>query len=208
MPATPDSHHSGDGSSAYYNQPTPTGASVANTPPDPIASSFVKVTRGHSCVLCQQRKVRCDKKKPCSNCLKAGVDCRVVPPQPPRRRKRRIAERDIVERLRKYEALLSQNGIEFDALGSDIKIVDPGSVEEGDELDPHFTTQKAKAPPTGANPGIISSVGENLHRPRTFKWFPFQKEVCRCDFILPSIPSNASLVGYRFFRRGRCWVNH
>ncbi|KAI1824003.1 fungal-specific transcription factor domain-containing protein [Xylaria intraflava] len=174
MPATPESHHSGDGASAY-NQITPTGASIANTPPDPDAS-FVKVTRGHSCVLCQQRKVRCDKKKPCSNCVKAGVDCRVVPPQPPRRRKKRIAERDIVERLRKYEALLSQNGIEFDALGPDIKITEAGSVEEGDELDPHFTRQRAKAPPAGTDADVISSPGEDLHRPRTFKWFPFQKE--------------------------------
>ncbi|KAI0460275.1 fungal-specific transcription factor domain-containing protein [Xylaria acuta] len=174
MPATPESHHSGDGSSTY-NQSTPIGASVANTPPDPD-SSIVKVTRGHSCVLCQQRKVRCDKKKPCSNCVKAGVDCRVVPPQPPRRRKKRIPERDLVDRLRKYEALLSQNGIEFESLGPDIKITDPGSVEEGDELDPDFTRQRAKASPAGPDSGVISSAGENLHRPRTFRWFPFQKE--------------------------------
>ncbi|KAI0514767.1 fungal-specific transcription factor domain-containing protein [Xylaria bambusicola] len=175
MPATPESHHSGDGSSTY-NQSTPIGASVANTPPDPDSSSFVKVTRGHSCVLCQQRKVRCDKKKPCSNCVKAGVDCRVVPPQPPRRRKKRIPERDLVDRLRKYEALLSQNGIEFESLGPDIKITDPGSVEEGDELDPDFNRPRAKASPAGADSDVISSAGEKLHRPRTFRWFPFQKE--------------------------------
>ncbi|KAI0441174.1 fungal-specific transcription factor domain-containing protein [Xylaria telfairii] len=175
MPATPESHHSGDGSSVYNQSTTPIGASVANTPPDPD-SSIVKVTRGHSCVLCQQRKVRCDKKKPCSNCVKAGVDCRVVPPQPPRRRKKRIPERDLVDRLRKYEALLSQNGIEFESLGPDIKITDPGSVEEGDELDPDFTRQRAKGSPAGPDSDVISSVGENLHRPRTFRWFPFQKE--------------------------------
>ncbi|KAI0193807.1 fungal-specific transcription factor domain-containing protein [Astrocystis sublimbata] len=180
MPATPESHHSGDGSSVY-NHSTPIGASVANTPPDP--DSVVKVTRGHSCVLCQQRKVRCDKRKPCSNCVKAGVECRVVPPQPPRRRKKRVPERDIVERLRKYEALLSQNGIEFESLGPDIKITDPGSVEEGDELDPEFTRHRARASPDGRDPDVISSVGENLHRPRTFRWFPFQKE-----FRAPSDP--------------------
>ncbi|KAI1132313.1 fungal-specific transcription factor domain-containing protein [Nemania abortiva] len=175
MPATPESHHSGDGSSTYNQSSTPIGASVANTPPDPD-SSIVKVTRGHSCVLCQQRKVRCDKKKPCSNCVKAGVDCRVVPPQPPRRRKKRVPERDLVDRLRKYEALLSQNGIEFESLGPDIKITDPGSVEEGDELDPDFTRQRSTTSPSGADPDVITSAGENLHRPRTFRWFPFQKE--------------------------------
>jgi hypothetical protein len=164
MPTTPESHHSGDGSLAY-NQTTPIGTSVANTPPDPD-SSIVKVTRGHSCVLCQQRKVRCDKKKPCSNCVKAGVDCRVVPPQPPRRRKKRIPERDLVDRLRKYETLLSQHGIEFESLGLDIKITDPGSVEEGDELDPDFIRLRAKASPAGKDPELISTSGETLHRPR------------------------------------------
>ncbi|KAI3328967.1 hypothetical protein HD806DRAFT_530373 [Xylariaceae sp. AK1471] len=183
MPATPESHHSGDGSSAY-NQTTPIGASAANTPPDPD-SSIVKVTRGHSCVLCQQRKVRCDKKKPCSNCVKAGQNCLVVPPQPPRRRKKRIPERDLVDRLRKYEALMSQHGIEFESLGPDIKITDPGSVEEGDELDPDFIRQRSKASPAGVDPDLISSPGENLHRPRTFRWFPFQKEFRLHDDPVP-----------------------
>ncbi|KAJ8108749.1 hypothetical protein ONZ43_g6330 [Nemania bipapillata] len=65
------------------------------------------------------------------------------------------------------------NGIEFESLGPDIKITDPGSVEEGDELDPDFTRQRSKASPAGPDSDVISSAGENLHRPR---WFPFQKE--------------------------------
>ncbi|KAI1264234.1 fungal-specific transcription factor domain-containing protein [Xylariaceae sp. FL1019] len=179
MPATPES----SGDTPTYNQTTPTGPSVANTPPGQD-STVVKVTRGHSCVLCQQRKVRCDKKKPCSNCVKANVDCRVVPPQPPRRRKKRIPERDLVERLRKYETLLSQNGIEFESLGPDIKITDPGSVEEGDELDPDFMRQRVKGSPAATDESLITSPGENLHRPRTYKWFPFQKEFRVHDQLL------------------------
>ncbi|KAI0890174.1 uncharacterized protein GGS22DRAFT_9217 [Annulohypoxylon maeteangense] len=173
MPATPESQL-GDGSANNDSTP-PAGSSLSHTPTNPDAS-MVKVTRGHSCVLCQQRKVRCDKSKPCSNCVKAGVECRVVPPQPPRRRKKRIPERDLVERLRKYEALLSQNGIEFDSLGPDVKIVDPGSVEDGDELEPEFIRQRSKESPAGVDLNLISSPGEAAHVPRTFKWFPFQKE--------------------------------
>ncbi|KAI0008829.1 hypothetical protein F4779DRAFT_641318 [Xylariaceae sp. FL0662B] len=173
MPPTPESSHEGDG--AACNPATPTGVTTIPTPPNPD-SSMVKVTRGHSCVLCQQRKVRCDKNKPCSNCVKAGVECRVVPPQPPRRRKKRVPERDLVERLRKYEALLLQNGIEFDSLGPDIKIMDPGSVEDGDELEPEFLRQRIKESPGDTDPNLISSPGETPHVPRTFKWFPFQKE--------------------------------
>jgi hypothetical protein len=82
----------------------------------------MKLTRGTSCVLCQQRKVRCDKNKPCANCVKARVECRIVPPQPPRRRKKRLQEKDLVDRLRKYEALLSENGVKFDAIGHDLRV--------------------------------------------------------------------------------------
>jgi len=86
--------------------------------PDP---SVMKLTRGHSCVLCQQRKVRCDKQKPCANCVKASVECRVVPPLPPRRRKKKPHERDLIDRLRKYEHLLSQHGVNFDPIAQDLR---------------------------------------------------------------------------------------
>ncbi|KAH6631602.1 fungal-specific transcription factor domain-containing protein [Chaetomium tenue] len=91
--------------------------------PEPAA---MKLTRGHSCVLCQQRKVRCDKQKPCANCVKAHVECRVVPPQPPRRRKKKPHERDLIDRLRKYESLLSQHGVNFDPIAHDLKPSDHG----------------------------------------------------------------------------------
>lgn len=158
---------------------SPGSGSSAPQPPQQYAhqaqdlANVMKVTRGTSCVLCQQRKVRCDKNKPCGNCVKAGVECRVIPPQPPRRRKKRISERDLVARLRKYEALLAQHGVEFESLGPDIKITDPGTVHEGDELDTDFRRREAS---DSANPELISSPGEHPHMPRTFKWFPFQKE--------------------------------
>lgn len=95
----------------------------------------LKLTRGHSCVLCQQRKVRCDKNKPCANCVKAGVECKVVPPQPPRRRKKKPHERELVERLRKYETLLSQHGVDFEPIGQTFKSADPATLDEIDEIE-------------------------------------------------------------------------
>lgn len=97
-------------------------------------ASVMKLTRGHSCVLCQQRKVRCDKNKPCANCVKAGVDCKVVPPQPPRRRKKKPQERELVDRLRKYEALLSQHGVDFEPIGQHLKSSDIAT-DEVDEIE-------------------------------------------------------------------------
>lgn len=174
--AMPDSPESGGDGESSYNQATPTGSTASagtvsvpttqHTAPKEDLSSVMKVTRGHSCLLCQQRKVRCDKSKPCSNCVKAGVECRVIPPQPPRRRKKRVPERDLVERLRRYEVLLSQAGIEFDELGPDVKITDPGTVEEGDELDTDFIRGRARESPAGPDPEIISSPGETPHVPK------------------------------------------
>src|SRR6478735_7871279 len=104
--------------------------SQVQQPQDPSA---IKLTRGTSCVLCQQRKVRCDKNKPCANCVKAGVECRVIPPQPPRRRKKRLQEKDLIERLKKYEVLLNEHGVKFDAIGQDLRS-DGQQLDDVDEL--------------------------------------------------------------------------
>lgn len=75
------------------------------------------ITRGHSCILCQRRKVRCDKQKPCGNCAKANAECTVIPQQP--RGKRNLAKlhgKDLLERLKRYEELMTKNGIEFGSI--------------------------------------------------------------------------------------------
>lgn len=74
-----------------------------------------KPQRVLACLLCQQRKVKCEKKFPCANCVKIGSQC--VPTQlAPRQRRRRFSERELLERLRHYESLLRQNNIKFQPL--------------------------------------------------------------------------------------------
>ncbi|KAJ4022987.1 hypothetical protein NW752_003443 [Fusarium irregulare] len=70
-----------------------------------------------ACVLCQQRKVKCDRTFPCSSCTKQGAQC--VPATQPRPRRRRFPERELLDRLRRYEALMKQNGVNFDPLHDD-----------------------------------------------------------------------------------------
>ncbi|KAI9744215.1 MAG: hypothetical protein M1818_002367 [Claussenomyces sp. TS43310] len=71
-----------------------------------------------SCVLCAQRKVKCDKRMPCSNCVKAGVECLATVPQHPRRRKRKVqgGEEALMTRLRRYERLLLKYGVKREEL--------------------------------------------------------------------------------------------
>lgn len=126
-------------------------------------TSAMKLTRGTSCVLCQQRKVRCDKNKPCANCVKAKVECKVIPPQPPRRRKKRLQERDLIDRLKKYESLLSENGVKFDPLGQELQTDGPQG-EDMDELDNDFETLNTSVE-AGLSPLAASKGGKPREKP-------------------------------------------
>ncbi|KAH7004098.1 hypothetical protein EDB82DRAFT_486102 [Fusarium venenatum] len=57
-----------------------------------------------SCILCQQRKKKCDKKTPCSNCTRLNAVC--TPSKPATPRKRRRPNQELLERLSRCEELL------------------------------------------------------------------------------------------------------
>ena len=78
----------------------------------------LKPPRVLACVLCQSRKIRCDRQFPCANCSKAGARC-VPGNQVPRQRRRRFPERVLLDRLRHYEDLLRQSNIKFEPLHPD-----------------------------------------------------------------------------------------
>lgn len=73
-----------------------------------------------ACILCQQRKVKCDRKFPCANCTRTRAQC-VPASLLPRQRRRRYPERELLERLRHYERLLRQNNITFESLHQENK---------------------------------------------------------------------------------------
>lgn len=79
-----------------------------------MSESAAKAQRVLACVLCQQRKVKCDRKFPCSNCTKHNVKC--VPATKTRPRRRRFPERELLDRLRKYEDLMRQHNVRFEPL--------------------------------------------------------------------------------------------
>lgn len=80
--------------------------------------------KSFSCLKCQQRKVKCDKRDPCSTCSKTRVECVFRAPAPPRRRKRKNSpEADLAARLKRYEELLKGYGANLDAMdGSDVEV--------------------------------------------------------------------------------------
>ena len=75
--------------------------------------------RKHPCVLCQKRKVKCDRNYPCGNCTKARVECISPTTLPPKRRKKRFPEAELLARLRKYEEHLRRYGADIDAINAE-----------------------------------------------------------------------------------------
>ncbi|TVY90320.1 Aurofusarin cluster transcription factor [Lachnellula willkommii] len=84
--------------------------------PDMSPGAPSKPQRILACVRCQQRKIKCDRKFPCANCNTSRAQCVPATLTQRGRRKRRFPERELLERLRKYEDLLSRNHIDFEPL--------------------------------------------------------------------------------------------
>jgi hypothetical protein len=107
--------------------------------------SAARPQRVLACVLCQQRKVKCDRKTPCNNCTKSGVEC-VSAAVAPRQRRRRFAEKELLDRLRHYEGLLRQNAVSFEPLHPDA-LGDNGS-RKATDLDHALSSQDARREPS------------------------------------------------------------
>ena len=82
-----------------------------------------------ACTVCKQRKVKCNRSDPCSNCVKAGVACKFVPPASSRRRKHKTTRREgLHARLSRYERILQSYGAKVD-----VSDVQGGSNDSPDE---------------------------------------------------------------------------
>jgi len=65
-----------------------------------------------SCIRCAERKVKCDRQRPCAGCVKSNVECIFKPVQPPKQRNKRVKVKVLTDRLKQYEALLQEKGID------------------------------------------------------------------------------------------------
>ncbi|KAI9728333.1 MAG: hypothetical protein M1828_003733 [Chrysothrix sp. TS-e1954] len=63
-----------------------------------------------SCVTCRKRKVRCDKRNPCSNCTKAHIECIFPAPGRAPRKPRKPPDSELLARLRKLEGVVQSLG--------------------------------------------------------------------------------------------------
>ncbi|KAL1596510.1 hypothetical protein SLS60_009157 [Paraconiothyrium brasiliense] len=59
-----------------------------------------------SCVTCRRRKVKCDKKQPCSNCARAKIECVFPGPGRAPRKSRKPPDGELMDRLRRLEGVV------------------------------------------------------------------------------------------------------
>lgn len=136
------------------------GVAPASSTSFPSQSS--KPLRVLACVLCQQRKVKCNRQFPCSNCIKFRAQC-VPATLAPRRRRRRFPERELLDRLRQYEGLLRRNNIKFEPLQRNAsgETVSP-NVEDGSDSDDDHQDSAGRDLPSPST--MVTSEG--VHEPK------------------------------------------
>ncbi|KAH7174395.1 fungal-specific transcription factor domain-containing protein [Fusarium flagelliforme] len=121
--------------------------------PNDSDTSVQKRQRVLACTHCQQRKIKCNRVFPCSNCAKANLTC--VPSKPTPIRKRRTPNVLLQERIKKVEALLEQYTLQ----GS------PGqsssAAQDGTDFSPSASPAPSNGTPNQATPGSGRLVVKN-----------------------------------------------
>lgn len=78
---------------------------TSELPHTPSASSSATTER--SCATCRRRKVRCDKKCPCTPCTRGGHTCSYPPKEPRAPRVRKATINDVASRISRLEQTLT-----------------------------------------------------------------------------------------------------
>jgi hypothetical protein len=114
------------------NLPTsfPTSYAMSSMLPSPGPSieplKKANLTRGHSCVLCRRRKVKCDGERPCQNCQRSRATC--VEAEFALSKRIRRKKGDLAQRLKRAEEVLKKAGLKIE--DDDNEYVDVGHESE------------------------------------------------------------------------------
>ncbi|KAH8646122.1 putative fungal-specific transcription factor [Xylariales sp. PMI_506] len=71
-------------------------------------------TKAYSCLNCRHRKVKCDRRVPCSNCEKLDKQCSFVPPVRGKRKRTKAPREGLHAKLKRYEELLKSCGVKIE----------------------------------------------------------------------------------------------
>ncbi|KAI1204317.1 C6 transcription factor [Annulohypoxylon truncatum] len=140
---------------------------MSHSPASQNQPSLEDGLKSYSCLICRQRKVKCDRRAPCSNCVKAEKQCSFVPPVRGKRKRTKPRREGIHAKLKRYEELLKSYGAniepseEFD--DSDTDTVSQPDLETGKGAE---TRSQARSDPFGlqeTKPRLITEEGTSTY---------------------------------------------
>ncbi|KAL6714029.1 hypothetical protein ACLMJK_008523 [Lecanora helva] len=139
--------------------PPTSGASGSNGVNGANGANVTNATglNSRSCITCRKRKVRCDKRHPCSNCNKAAIECVFPGPGRAPRRTRKPPDTELLARLRRLEGVVQSLGKGVDDEGEAVIEAAPAKQEISQPI-PQNDAVESK--PKGTCPGAT------MHEPK------------------------------------------
>ncbi|XXH03730.1 hypothetical protein Hte_010136 [Hypoxylon texense] len=123
----------------------------------------------YSCLACRQRKIKCDRRPNCSNCIKTSKQCVFVPPVRGKRKRTKPPRESLHAKLKRYEELLKSYGAnvepsdDFDDSDSDPETASRPDVEMDERPK---SRSKSRGDPFGledSKPQLITKEGTSRY---------------------------------------------
>jgi hypothetical protein len=123
--------------------------------------------KSYSCLTCRQRKVKCDRHNPCSNCVKAARQCSFIPHVRGKRKRTKAPKEGLHAKLRRYEELLKSYGAkiepsEYDG-DSDSETVSQPDLDMAEDADPRSKTGPGSFALKEMKPRLIDKEGSSRY---------------------------------------------
>jgi hypothetical protein len=147
----------------------------------------------YSCVRCSDRKVKCDRQNPCAACVKHNVDCiyNHNPSHLARKRHRQAQDYALIDRLKHYEVLLQELGIDPELRGKATPTAEAAPLPQASQLQNPSTSSVESEPSQYINKTqIIHGQGRSK----------FVDKSVASKFVQPYVYADIPTVAY-----GREW---
>lgn len=118
-------------------------------------------THDHACVRCAERKVKCDRWQPCESCMRHNADCTFRPLPPRKKRKQLTKEEILLRRIKLYELVLEEKGVDPTLLAESPVVRTP--LQKEDHVS---TTSMSEAPQLPTPDSTVFSPEGAISKPR------------------------------------------
>lgn len=174
-PASPE-----DAAPTPPTSPPAGGASARTAAGGSVSGASAAGLNPRSCVTCRRRKVKCDKRNPCGNCVKQHIEC--VFPRPGRapRKTKKPPDTELLARLRRLEGVVQKLG-RGGAEGGDDGALDTGSASAGPAGSSGTPTEDHRSPSVPDIPEAPPSLSNPTDNPRFNKNYGASAGTLRID---------------------------